>query len=379
MSAPSIPPRYGSDSAPASLPSVAPPTVRKPRDPHPDNVRGILIALVVIGHTLEPLDQPTGDAVYRFIYSFHMPAFVALTGYFSRSFVARPRSYVRLVSQIAVPYVIFQLLHAGLAVVVDGDPFSFDLLIPAWTLWFLPAMFFWRALTPLLRKIPGAIGFSVLLSLCAAAVWDDLPGILALNRTIVLLPFFVLGLTVPTERIARLTAATTSLRPRLTATGILVGSMVIFTVATTWFAPHRNTLWNRDALAQLSDDPLAGLAIRLAVLAGGLIGTIAVIVIAPRRKTLLTRLGRYSLYIYLLHSLVLYPLRPITDDVISAEPWAVPALIVGALLLALALSTRPARAVSRIAVEPPIYPGLSAFQGRASASVDDREDPRRKP
>lgn len=228
-------------------------------------------------------------------------------------------------------------------------------------------MFFWRALAPLLRKIPGALGFSVLLSLCAAAVWDHLPGTLAVNRAIILLPFFVLGLTVSKERVARLAAATAAPRQRWAATGLLVGAMVIFTVATTWFAPHRSTLWNRDALAQLSDDPLGGLAIRLAVLAGGLLGTIAVVVIAPRRTTLLTRLGRYSLYIYLLHSLVLYPLRPITDDVVPAAPWAVPALILGALLLALALSTRPARLVSRIAVEPPIEPALSALRERQNS------------
>jgi hypothetical protein len=48
-----------------------------------------------------------------------MPAFVALTGYWPQHVVARQRSYVKLVCRVAVPHVIFQVLHSGLATLVD--------------------------------------------------------------------------------------------------------------------------------------------------------------------------------------------------------------------------------------------------------------------
>ena len=46
-----------------------------------DNIRCILIFLVVFGHMLTWI--PEADTPYRIIYLFHMPAFLFLTGYFS--------------------------------------------------------------------------------------------------------------------------------------------------------------------------------------------------------------------------------------------------------------------------------------------------------
>jgi len=52
-----------------------------------------------------------------------MPAFVVLTVYWPRRVVARPRSYVKLGCSVAVPHVIFQVLHSGLALVDEhGRP-----------------------------------------------------------------------------------------------------------------------------------------------------------------------------------------------------------------------------------------------------------------
>ena len=49
-----------------------------------DNARAILILLVVFGHMLQP--YTSGDkylsALYLVIYSFHMPTFLFISGYF---------------------------------------------------------------------------------------------------------------------------------------------------------------------------------------------------------------------------------------------------------------------------------------------------------
>src|SRR5699024_6611622 len=68
---------------------TAPLPAARTRDPFLDNARGILVALVVIGHTLESFEVTTetaGGALYTWIYSFHMAAFVAISGYLSRSY-----------------------------------------------------------------------------------------------------------------------------------------------------------------------------------------------------------------------------------------------------------------------------------------------------
>src|SRR5690625_7982549 len=66
------------------------------RDPYFDNVRAVLITFVVIGHALEGMSSNLGDAVYLWIYSFHMPAFVIVTGYLSKTYRGSPRQYEQI-------------------------------------------------------------------------------------------------------------------------------------------------------------------------------------------------------------------------------------------------------------------------------------------
>ena len=58
------------------------------RDPWLDNVKYVLVTFVVMGHALPlaHLDTETDARIYDFIYYWHIPAFVLITGYFSRSF-----------------------------------------------------------------------------------------------------------------------------------------------------------------------------------------------------------------------------------------------------------------------------------------------------
>jgi len=57
------------------------------RDPWLDNAKMTLVTLVVIGHFWAVLPDTTfNDHFYDFLYLWHIPAFVFVTGYLSRSF-----------------------------------------------------------------------------------------------------------------------------------------------------------------------------------------------------------------------------------------------------------------------------------------------------
>ena len=49
-----------------------------------DNIRFILIICVVFGHFLEMIPGAMSLYLYRIIYSFHMPAFIFISGYFAK-------------------------------------------------------------------------------------------------------------------------------------------------------------------------------------------------------------------------------------------------------------------------------------------------------
>ena len=61
-------------------------TEKKKRNPYWDNVKGILVILVVLGHLLELMAGRIPGALYLWsmIYSFHMPAFLIISGYFAK-------------------------------------------------------------------------------------------------------------------------------------------------------------------------------------------------------------------------------------------------------------------------------------------------------
>jgi fucose 4-O-acetylase-like acetyltransferase len=59
----------------------------KQRDPWFDNAKMALVTLVVVGHAWVLLPETfLSDPLYDFLYAWHVPAFVFVTGYLSRTF-----------------------------------------------------------------------------------------------------------------------------------------------------------------------------------------------------------------------------------------------------------------------------------------------------
>lgn len=158
------------------------------RDLRLDNLKGLLIFLVVFGHLLELL--PGGERLwlYRVIYLFHMPAFVFCSGYFARFSLRR-------MWRIAVPYVLFQTLYELFAVFVLDSRGEHPFLRPYWLMWYLFSLLLWSLTVPLLQRwktkkwlLPAA----VLLSLLSGGM-EHVGYAFSLGRTLGLLPFFVGG------------------------------------------------------------------------------------------------------------------------------------------------------------------------------------------
>ena len=60
--------------------------MEKERDYYFDNLKAVLIFLVVLGHFLLPIyDDAFLVVLKRLIYVFHMPLFVFVSGYFSKN------------------------------------------------------------------------------------------------------------------------------------------------------------------------------------------------------------------------------------------------------------------------------------------------------
>ncbi|URM91381.1 acyltransferase family protein [Streptomyces sp. MRC013] len=267
------------------------------RTPFFDNAKYLAIVLVAVGHAWEPVMEGSRAtrALYMFVYAFHMPAFVIVSGYFSRSFTGRPEQMRRLVGGVLVPYLVFEVaytLYRRWA--QDAPQQAFSLTDPSYLMWFLLALFVWRLSAPLWRSLrhplPVASAVAVLASLTPRIAAD-----LELQRVLQFLPFFVLGLSLREEhfRLLRRRAVRAAAVPVAAA-----GAAGAYAVA-----PHLRMGWfYRDSSAQeLGYAWWAGPLATVALGAAALVLTAAFLAWVPSRRTRFTVLGAGSLCGYLLH------------------------------------------------------------------------------
>lgn len=160
-----------------------------------DNVKGILIFLVVLGHFLwHYLGMGTAGYIVGFIYIFHMPAFIFVSGFFSRSEHSRSKESL---FRLAVIYIVFNTAMMIVSFFVFKS--SFQMLTPAFSYWFLLSLILWRIVV---KAVPRSKPFILLLVAASVLVglWKDVTNVLAMTRTIVFFPFFYLGYRLPVDK-----------------------------------------------------------------------------------------------------------------------------------------------------------------------------------
>ena len=322
----------------------------KQRDAFFDNAKYLAIVLVAVGHSWEPLkgDSRVLEAAYSVVYSFHMPAFIIISGFFSRSFDMRPDRLRRLITGVVVPYIVFETAYPLFKRVVDNDPQQDISLLDPWYLtWFLVALFIWRLTTPIWNAVrhplPLALGIAMLASV-TPSIGDDLD----LQRVLQFLPYFVLGLCMKPEHFHMVRRRSV----RILAVPVFAAALVFGW----WAVPRMNTAWfyHRDAAQELGAPWWAGPVMVLAMFGCSLLLTACFFAWVPGRHMWFTALGAGTLYGYLLHGFVVKAgdYRGWFEHDVLHGPLGEIAVSVLAAVLVTALCTRPVRRVFRCVMEP---------------------------
>ena len=323
----------------------------KTRDPWFDNAKMALVQLVVVGHAWTLLPKtPVQDQLYDFLYAWHIPAFVFVTGYLSRSFSYEPRRMWQLVRTVVVPYVVFETALALFRIHVGGERLADLFQDPHWPMWYLSALFFWRLLTPVFNGISRrsavlALGIAVVVSLVAGVYAGDT---LDTARVLGLLPFFVLGLLATPERLERLRS------PRVRAASVLFLLGVL--VAAHWTDAVASTEWlyYRSQYGELDVGEARAALTRGVLLLVGTLGALAFLALVPRLSGWFTRMGAATLVVYLFHGFFIKG-----AEYAGYLGWAdrhavlsLPLTTAAAAVLALLLAWRPVASVLNHAVDP---------------------------
>ncbi|GGO05027.1 hypothetical protein GCM10011574_16280 [Microbispora bryophytorum] len=271
------------------------PRARKPRDPYLDNVKFVGIALVPIGHSLVPtVAVDSSRAAYLFIYVFHMPLFVIVSGYLSRNFWNSNAKTNKLVDTFLVPYVIVELGYAVLRTAF-GHKFSITITDPAWLNWYLLALLFWRLSTPVWKRMKYPFLISIAVYLFAG--FSQLSGDFSMDRFFGLMPFFVLGLVLKPEVFDFLKQRWV----RVLSVLVLLGAAGVAIFLVKNYSIKLGPIYYKNSYKDLHLVWWKGMMLRTGLLVAALAMSAAVMSLVPRRQTWFTDLGTRTLYCYLLH------------------------------------------------------------------------------
>ncbi|WP_435849594.1 acyltransferase family protein [Streptomyces tibetensis] len=340
-------PRAASGRATGDRPAAP---AAKPRDSFFDNAKYLAIVLVAIGHAWEPLRDGSRavTALYTLVYALHMPAFIVISGYFSRRFDAGPERIKRLVTTVVVPYVVFEVAYTYYTRWTSGDPDrAISLLSPLYLTWFLAALFIWRLTTPvwkLLRwPLPVALVIAALATL-SPSIGDDLD----LQRVLQFLPYFVLGLLLKPEHFRLVRRREMRLLSLPVVAGALAGAY--------WITPRWDYAWlfHRSSAEELGAPGWYGPVMTLALFGCSLLLVACFLAWVPGRRTWFTALGAGTLYGYLLHGFAVQGAKHFGwfgPDWIHRPVGEITVTLVAACVMT-ALCTPPVRRLFRCVLEP---------------------------
>ncbi len=330
---------------------------KKIRVPLWDNARWIAITLVVVGHAILKLIAEADSAytMYLFIYAFHVPVFVAVSGYFAKSAPPGAQQMKRLITDLLLPYIIFETIWTVVRWILGGK-FVLDYSTASWTLWFFLALLAWRIALPFLVLLRYPLTISILISI-GTGYSASIDGTFTLARTLGLLPFFVFGWKL---RQWMLTDTWLQLRAgliwrwRAGAIGLFAGLYLLISlnIDTLRALQVRRFLLYDESYATFDYSEFWAGGIRLAVMLLAFALIMAFLILIPRRTTWFTSLGSATMYVYLLHTFVLYPLRE-SGVLDGPQPgWVLPAMIALSVVTAIVLSLPVVRRPLRPLVEP---------------------------
>ncbi|MBU8878929.1 acyltransferase family protein [Bacillus sp. FJAT-29790] len=269
----------------------------EPREYYFDNAKVILIFLVVFGHLLRSFieDSEIIYSLYKVIYTFHMPAFILVSGYFAKGLYKK--GYIsKIAKKLILPYLIFQVIYSVFYYFLyNKSAIEVDPLTPHWSLWFLISLFCWNMMLLLFAKYKAVYSISMALLLGLAVGYADwITNFLSLSRTFVFFPLFLIGYYMKKEDFYTL------LKPQIRTVALIIFAVVLLGFS---LYPSINYEWllGSKPYIEMGSASISALFIRLGFYSLSLIMVFCFFSFVPRKQYFFTDIGKYTLYVYLLH------------------------------------------------------------------------------
>lgn len=269
-----------------------------------DNGRAVLMLLVVFGHVIEPLKENSiYNSIYCFLYVFHMPCFVFISGYFSK----RSTTVIDGLSKYIAPFVAFQILYRIMNFIFKIQHPANSLIklfaVPVRTLWYLPSLFCWVMLQHVIIKIFGDHRLRPVL-ISSFLLLPFISGVIpvyafSIPRTLYFFPFFLFGHVVKTEENNFFNASGKAMK-------IISLSFFLMLLYLSIVHPcNRGLLYAMNTFKSINFSAILGGLNRSMILILSCASCFFLLKLIPQTQTFLSHFGKKTLQIFLLHDLAI--------------------------------------------------------------------------
>lgn len=315
------------------------------------NLRFMLIITVFIGNAIEPLIGSMNSLhnLYMWIFSFHMPLFVLVTGYFAKKHLSDTQGR-HILLQIGLQYIIFQTLYSLLDTTlfkVQGIHHSF--FAPYLLIWFLASHAFWRLLVMGMSKWTPAAQFIFAVATGITVGYLQLDGIwFSISRTFVYLPFFLLGYHFSFKTFINLYQKWI----KITAAAVSVLLLILLPIWSSWLPI--GWLYGSMTYMQLGHQEWYAGIYRLATYGLQIIAAMAFMGWVPYQMSRMTDWGSRTLYVFLLHGFI------VRFAAISGlysylnSPLGAALLVLSVIILTILLAQQGVKRLMHPMIEPPV-------------------------
>lgn len=274
----------------------------KLRNPYWDNIKFLLIIFVVIGHFLDYLtgSNRLAQAIYVFLYSFHMPMFLFVSGLFLKYDDKHRLRIDRVVYYILIGYAMkFGLFLVDL--IAGGDP-EWSWLTTSNAPWYMFVTAGYLILVYLIRKANPKIilPITILISL-AAGYFDFIGDFLCLSKFLVFFPFFYAGYCLTSQKAEKFLD-----NKALKGAGItVIVAFAVFCFAFTDYAYMLRPVFASRYSYAAMEFPHIGILLRIIQYFIAMFSIVAICAVVPKKNIrFISSSGSRTLPIYFIHYFV---------------------------------------------------------------------------